>query len=48
MKFEEDKEFLIMQRKKGRPGCMLGCDMALFAREKRMLERAEKEQQRKR
>lgn len=48
MRIEEDKEFLIMQRQPGRPGCMIGCDMALFAREKRALEREEKEQQRKR
>lgn len=47
MKNEEDKAFLVMQRQKGRPGCMAGIDMVLYAREKRSKERCEKEQTRK-
>lgn len=45
---EEDKQFLIQQRQKGRPGCMAGVDMTLYGREKRSRERRVKEQQRKR
>lgn len=48
IRIEEDKQFLIMQRQKGRPGCMAGVDMNLFLREKRSSERKEKEQARKR
>lgn len=48
MRIEEDKQFLIMQRQKGRPGCMAGVDMALYEREMRSLKRIEKEQERKR
>lgn len=48
MKIEEDKEFLKMQRLKGRPGCMIGVDMSLFGKEKRADERRAKEQERKR
>lgn len=47
MRNEEDQNFLTMQRQKGRPGCMAGVDMALFAKEKRSLEREEMEQLRK-
>lgn len=32
---EEDKQFLLQQRKKGRPGCMAGVDMKLVRREER-------------
>lgn len=45
---EEDRQFLILQRQKGRPGCMAGADMNLYAREKRSTERKEKEESRKR
>lgn len=48
IRIEEDKEFLIMQRGKGRPGCMVGVDMVLYGREKRALERKEREEVRKR
>lgn len=48
IRIEEDKEFVIMQRRKGRPGCMVGVDMVLYGREKRALERKESEEARKR
>lgn len=48
IKIEEDKQFLTMQREKGRRGCMAGVDMNLFAREKRSQNRKEKEESRKR
>lgn len=48
MKIAEDKLFLEMQRKKGRPGCMAGVDMKLYEREKRAEVRKEKEDARKR
>lgn len=48
MRIEDDKEFLRLQRQKGRPGCMGGIDMTLYAREKRVTERKEKELARKR
>lgn len=48
MKIEEDKQFLEMQRKTGRPGCMVGVDMTLYGREKRADERRAKEHERKR
>lgn len=41
-----DKDFLVMQRVKGRPGCMLGIDTVLAAEEKRKLMRMEQDQQR--
>lgn len=47
MKIESDKEFLLMQRQDGRPGCMLGVDVSLAAKEKRKLDRMEKEDTRK-
>lgn len=43
MKNEEDKEFLKMQRQPGRPGCMIGIDMALYGREERSRIRKEKQ-----
>lgn len=43
IKIEEDKEFLISQRKDGRPGCMLGIDMKLTNKEKRKTARIEME-----
>lgn len=48
MRIDEDKQFLILQRQKGRPGCMAGVDMNLYAREMRSIERSNKEQSRKR
>lgn len=45
---EEDKKFLLMQRQKGRPGCMAGVDMKLYGREQRSQQRKEKEESRKR
>lgn len=47
MKNQADKEFLTRQREKGRPGCMLGIDAILAAREQRKADRLAKEQQRK-
>lgn len=44
---EEDKQFLISQRQKGLPGCMAGVDQTLLMREKRAIERKEKEEMRK-
>jgi len=43
MTIVEDKEFLISQRKPGRPGCMLGVDMRFYNTEKRKNERMERE-----
>lgn len=48
MRIEEDRQFLILQRQKGRPGCMAGVDMVLYSREKRRKQRIEKEMNRKR
>lgn len=48
MKNEEDKDFLTLQRQKGRPGSMMGIDMNLPAQEQRTETRQEKEKQRKR
>lgn len=48
MRNEEDKKFLLMQREKGRPGCMAGVDTRLAAREKRSQERRLIEEARKR
>lgn len=48
IKIDEDKQFLVMQRQKGRPGSMIGVDMNLYEREKRAQERKEKEEERKR
>lgn len=44
---QEDKQFLINQRKKGRPGAMLGGDRVLLEKEKKYLLRQEQEQLRK-
>lgn len=43
IKIEEDKLFLINQRKKGRPGSMAHADYVLAAKEKRKTARQEKE-----
>jgi len=47
IKINEDKEFLLMQRKNGRPGCMLGIDMKLTTAELKKAAQEEKELQRK-
>lgn len=44
----EDRQFLEMQRQKGRPGCMAGVDMALWDRERKAQERKDKKAARKR
>lgn len=48
IRIEEDKKFLLMQREKGRPGCMAGVDVVLSKREQRAQERRDKEDARKR
>lgn len=48
IRIEEDREFLLKQRQKGRPGCMTGVDMHLFSREKQSQERRAREESRKR
>lgn len=47
MSIEEDKQFLVKQREKGRIGSMLGIDNILAAKEKRKSDRMEQEQRRK-
>lgn len=37
MKIKEDKDFLQLQRKSGRPGCMMGVDMKLTGAEQKKL-----------
>lgn len=44
---QEDKEFLINQRKKGRPGAMIGGDHVLLEKEKNHILREEQEQLRR-
>jgi hypothetical protein len=41
MKIQEDKDFLQLQRKSGRPGCMMGVDMKLTGAEQRKLIKTE-------
>lgn len=48
IRIAEDREFLEMQRKKGRPGCMAGVDKVLWDRENRAQVRKDKEAARKR
>lgn len=48
IRIEVDKQFLIMQKKKGSPGCMAGVDMKLYGKEKRSTERETKRESRKR
>lgn len=43
MKIPEDKDFLIQQRQKGRPGSMLGVDQKLAHKEKSQQERMERQ-----
>lgn len=45
---QEDGDFLVSQRQKGRPGSMIGVDMALVAEEQRTVERKQKQDARKR
>ena len=40
MKSEENKEFLLKQREKGRPGSMLGVDLKLARTEERKLKKS--------
>lgn len=47
IRIEEDKQFLIMQRQKGRPGCVIGADMNLYRKEERTRKRRKKEELRK-
>lgn len=47
MKIEEDKLFLLEQRKPGRPGCMIGVDRKLAGIEARRECREKKEEERK-
>lgn len=39
IKIEEDREFLLLQRQKGRPGCMAGIDKKLISKEEKALNR---------
>lgn len=48
MKNQEDKDFLEIQRQKGRPGSMVGVDKNLALQEQRTQERKRQEQNRKR
>lgn len=48
IKILEDRQFLEMQRQKGRPGTMAGVDMVLYRKENRTLNRREREAARKR
>lgn len=48
IKIEEDKQFLLLQREKGRVGCMIGVDKKLSQTEKRKEERERKLSERKR
>lgn len=47
IKIEEDKEFLLLQRQKGRVGCMLGRDMKLAEKEQRKVTREDIDYKRK-
>lgn len=44
---QEDKEFLMKQRQKGRPGCMIGVDSIMATRERKKAVLLEKKQQQK-
>lgn len=48
VKLDEDRKFLMQQRQRGRPGCMIGVDRVLAGREARAMEREAKQQARKR
>lgn len=43
IRINEDREFLLLQRQKGRPGCMLGIDLKLTGVEARKGDRLQKE-----
>jgi len=46
---EGDKKFLLLQRQKGKPGCMLGTVYKLAVKEKKLIQKLKKiEQQQKR
>lgn len=47
IKNEEDKQFLLMQRQKGRPGAMIGIDAVSVQMEKRRLQRLQEEVERR-
>ncbi|KAL4085212.1 hypothetical protein QTP88_027071 [Uroleucon formosanum] len=47
IKIDEDKEFLLLQRQKGRVGCMLGRDIKLAEKEQRKATRKDAEYKRK-
>lgn len=47
IKIEEDKQFLLNQRLKGRPGSMLGVDVKLLKKNERIQKRTEAEEMRK-
>lgn len=47
IKIPEDKEFLLKQREKRRPGCMLGVDISLAQKEKRRSDRLQQEENRR-
>ncbi|XP_025405068.1 uncharacterized protein LOC112679470 [Sipha flava] len=47
MKIEEDKKFLLMQKEKGRPGCMLGTDRNLAKKENRAYVNLQKTEKRR-
>lgn len=46
MKMQEDKDFLLLQRNRGRPGSMYGADTVLTRKEKRKDQRMEEERKR--
>lgn len=47
IKISEDREFLIRQREKGRPGCMIGVDESLAQKERRRFKRLQQEEERR-
>lgn len=47
IKIDDDREFLTLQRQKGRPGSMLGIDKNLADKEERSRQRKEKEEERR-
>lgn len=47
MKIQEDKDFLLLQREKGRPGSMCGIDVKLARKQERKAKRLREEENRK-
>lgn len=47
MKIQDDKDFLLLQRQKGRPGSMCGIDLTLARKQERKARRLEEEENRK-